>query len=69
MAYNRFNNIGEWTDQALLDMAMVMLQTAREEQQKSRRKDKWLVDNATLKAIEERVESFGKPIFEIVRSA
>jgi hypothetical protein len=67
MAYNRFNKCGEWTDQALLDMAMVMLQTARDEQIKRRRKDKWLVDNSTLAAIEERVASFGEPIFEINR--
>jgi hypothetical protein len=61
--YFRRDTNGEWTTEALLDMALHMLDLAREEQEKSRRKDKWLIGNATLAAIRERVAEFGEPIY------
>jgi hypothetical protein len=62
--YFRHDAAGDWTTEALLDMALNMLELAREEQEKSRRKDKWLVGNSTMVALRDRVASFGKPLFE-----
>jgi len=45
-----------YSTEELLMSALDMLDVAAREQAKSRRKDKWLINNETLKAIRERVE-------------
>ena len=59
MAYYRRDVDGEWTTEALLDMALTMLETARDEHHQA-----WLTHNSTMSTIRTRVESFGKPLFE-----
>ncbi len=44
-----------YTTDELLKYALIMLDEAREEQAKSRRKSKWLVGNVTLEVIRQRV--------------
>jgi hypothetical protein len=64
MAYHRRDSVGEFTTEALLEMAMNMLVECQQEQMLSRTKNKWLVNNSTLTAIKDRVVSFGEPRFE-----
>ncbi len=56
--YRRHDDAGEWTTEALLEMALNMLEYAREEQS-TRKRNRWLEKNSTLEAIRARVESFG----------
>lgn len=60
----------ELSDRRLLEMALVMLDVAREEQARSNRKDKWLTGNRTIEAIRDRVSSAPKagPIARAVTS-
>jgi hypothetical protein len=44
--------IDEYSTEDLLRMAMNMLHVAKEEQLKSKRKKKWLVNNRTLEVID-----------------
>ena len=56
------------TEETLMS-ALDMLDVAAKEQAKSRRKDKWLINNETLKAIRERVEEIKEQFYERHRAA
>ena len=58
-----------YSTEELLMSAFDMLDVAAKEQAKSRRKDKWLINNETLKAIRERVEEIKEQFYERHRAA